>query len=353
MDFQKYRDNPVLLPDRENVFDCPINGPVRWEEKDVFNPAAVVKDGRVYLLYRAEDTKGRYAGTSRVGIAESEDGFSFHRNEKPVLYPCEDGCFYREREGGCEDPRIAESPDGLYIMTYTAFDGELPQLFVASSRDLLHWDKRGYAFRKAADEGRFDAGFRCKSGAVLCEMRGGRLIAAKINGKYLMYWGEGVIYAAVSDNLIDWEPVKNTKSRSCAAKRSSPSHIKWSGDKRLYCVLDGRKGMFDSWLVEPGPPPVLTERGIVMLYNGASKNFIHKPRGIRYCVGRALLDPKDPLTLSRRDATPVLAPELGFETEGQVNRVCFAEGLVFHNGKWILYYGTADSKIAAAYSDFI
>jgi len=55
----------------------------------------------------------------------------------------------------------------------------------------------------------------------------------------------------------------------------------------------------------------------------------------------------------RRDDGPVLEPDRPYETEGQVNRVCFAEGLVYHNGEWILYYGTADSKIAAARSNYI
>jgi predicted GH43/DUF377 family glycosyl hydrolase len=34
--------------------------------------------------------------------------------------------------------------------------------------------------------------------------------------------------------------------------------------------------------------------------------------------------------------------------EGQVNQVCFIEGMIPLNGKWFLYYGTADSKIGVA-----
>ncbi len=345
--FQKYPNNPVLLPRKESVFRCPIKGEVRWEEKDVFNPAAVIKDGRVCLLYRAEDTVGKFAGTSRVGLAESADGFTFERRAAPVLYP--DGSAIRESEGGCEDPRVVESPDGGYIMTYTAFDGVLPQLFAASSSDLIHWTRHGYAFEKSG----FDKDFRCKSGAILCEMRNDRLIAAKQHNKYWMYWGEGVIYAATSDNLIDWEPVMNTPKHASRSIKSAPSHIKWNGDQRLYAVLDGRKGCFDSWLTEPGPPPVLTEQGIVILYNGASKNLLCSPRGMRYSVGCALLSPDDCLTVKKRDTQPLLVPEEPYEIEGQISRVCFAEGLVYYDNQWILYYGTADSKIAAAVSKSI
>ena len=48
--------NPVISPDSSSVFYCPMAGSeVRWEESDAFNPAAVVKEGIIYLLYLAED----------------------------------------------------------------------------------------------------------------------------------------------------------------------------------------------------------------------------------------------------------------------------------------------------------
>ena len=59
MKFNKISDpmiNPVLGPIEETSFRCPVRRKeVNWEAKDVFNPAAVVKDDKVYLLYRAED----------------------------------------------------------------------------------------------------------------------------------------------------------------------------------------------------------------------------------------------------------------------------------------------------------
>jgi hypothetical protein len=59
MKFQKISDpkiNPVLGPIEDSTFKCPVRRKeVNWEAKDVFNPAAVVKDDKVYLLYRAED----------------------------------------------------------------------------------------------------------------------------------------------------------------------------------------------------------------------------------------------------------------------------------------------------------
>jgi predicted GH43/DUF377 family glycosyl hydrolase len=43
-----------------------------------------------------------------------------------------------------------------------------------------------------------------------------------------------------------------------------------------------------------------------------------------------------------------MKPDNIYEISGQVGHVCFAEGLVNYKGKWFLYYGTADSKIAVA-----
>ena len=44
-------------------------------------------------------------------------------------------------------------------------------------------------------------------------------------------------------------------------------------------------------------------------------------------------------------------PDKPYERTGEVNEVCFAEGLAWFNNKWFLYYGTADSRIAVAVSN--
>jgi|SRR5687768_8507517 len=104
--------NPIMLPGK-NVFICPIlKREVLWDEKDVFNPAAVVRDGKVYMIFRAEDRIGKYAGTSRLGLATSDDGLNFTKMKTPVFFPDNDSLKIFEWEGGVEDPRIVESEDG-------------------------------------------------------------------------------------------------------------------------------------------------------------------------------------------------------------------------------------------------
>ncbi|HVS97323.1 MAG TPA: hypothetical protein VHE54_12600, partial [Puia sp.] len=82
--------NPVLTPGRGIFGDPILHHAVAWESKDVFNPATVVRDGKIYLLYRAQDAIGRPAGTSRIGLAASSDGYHFQRLNKPVIYPDND-----------------------------------------------------------------------------------------------------------------------------------------------------------------------------------------------------------------------------------------------------------------------
>ena len=128
--------NPILVPDTSSRFFCPLqNDSVAWEAKNVLNPTALVKDGKVFLLYRAQDS----AMTSRIGLAISEDGIYFKRQTQPILYPSKDSFALYEGKGGIEDPRIVENPAGGYILTYTAYDGKTARLCFATSKDLIHF----------------------------------------------------------------------------------------------------------------------------------------------------------------------------------------------------------------------
>jgi len=118
--------NPVITPRSQSTFADPIlKSPVHWETLHTFNPAAVVRNGKVYVLYRAEDNSGNMQigdHTSRLGLAESQDGIHFTRLAEPVFYPAEDAQKSREWPGGVEDPRIVESTDGTYVLTYTQWN---------------------------------------------------------------------------------------------------------------------------------------------------------------------------------------------------------------------------------------
>lgn len=319
--------NPILVAG-DGEFVCPLlRRPVKWEKKDVFNPAAVVRDGKVFMLYRAEDEIGKYSGTSRIGLAVSDDGLHFSRRDQPVLFPENDTLKTYEWEGGVEDPRVVETAEGTYLMTYTGYDGKIARLLVATSPDLIHWTKRGTVLN-----GRHKDTWS-KSGAIVARREGSRIVAEKINGLYWMYFGDTDLYLATSPDLLHWQPVEE--------------------DGRLKPVLQPRKNYFDSRLVESGPFALLKEDGILLIYNGMnaeSEGDTTYARG-SYCAGQALFDKSDPSSVIERLERPFMIPDKPYEKSGQVNEVCFLEGMVPFDGKWFLYYGTADSKIAVAVSD--
>src|SRR4051812_30310449 len=150
--------NPIIAPDPRSTFLSPMtDSVVRWEELATFNPGAAVRNGKVYLLYRAEDVTGkREIGfhTSRLGLAESSDGLRFARRRAPVLFPDKDVQARYEWTGGVEDPRVVETEDSTYVLTYTQWNRDVPRLAVAKSKDLVHWTKHGPAFEKA-DGGKY------------------------------------------------------------------------------------------------------------------------------------------------------------------------------------------------------
>lgn len=281
-----------------------------FESAGTFNPAVIAKGKELVMLYRAQDI----AGTSRLGYATSRDGIHFVRNPTPIFGP---EAPY-EMGGGTEDPRIVRI-NGTYYMTYTGYNnanGVGPtrkdaQLCLATSPDLIHWRRRGVIM--PAYEGKWNVGWT-KSGAIVPE---------KINGKYWMYYlgdasGQGSqMGVAVSADLIHWTDALN------------------------HPVLSSRAGMFDSKVVEPGPPPVVLPQGILLIYNGADDHLIYR-------TGWALFDKHDPTRVLARANRPIFRPAAPWEKVGQVPNVVFVEGLVRRGNRWLFYYGAADKYVGVA-----
>jgi predicted GH43/DUF377 family glycosyl hydrolase len=283
-----------------------------WESAGTFNPAVILHNNKFIMLYRAQDA----SGTSRLGYAESTDGLHFTRRPEPVLSP---ETAY-EKDGGVEDPRLQKFGDTFYL-TYTAYNKKDAQLCLATSLDLIHWQRQGVIL--PAYKGNWNVGWT-KSGAIVPE---------KINGKYWMYWlgttadktdQMGLSY---SDDLLHWTEATTAP------------------------VLPRRPGMFDSRVVEPGPPPILTDCGIVLIYNGADDHFVYR-------TGVAIFDRRDPRKLLSRTGQPIFAPEKDWEKVGQVPNVTFVEamvlvktkdeGLVQRDNRYFFYYGAADKYVGVA-----
>jgi len=290
--FVDYEVNPILLPGQG------------FDSKQVFNPTVIVEGNTFYMLYRGEAGDGV---SGRIGLAISSDGVNFTRHPDPVIVP-----EHEYEELGCEDPRITKLSDIYYLTYQGSVDRyEVCTICLAISKDLYHWGKHGPALK--IEPGRWDSG-QIKAGAICPE---------KINGRYVMYitgeektW-EPAIGIAYSDGLIYWQ--------------------EWEHNP----ILLPREGFFDSNGIEVGATPVITEEGILLIYNGWSQDNLYKP-------GAVLFSKEDPSKVLERSEEPILMPLKDWGKElGGVNQLV-AEGLVKHKGYWWLYYGAADIAICLA-----
>ena len=281
-----------------------------FESAGTFNPSVVKKDGKFVMLYRAQDRKG----TSALGYATSDDGIHFTRRPEPVMVseaPYEKG-------GGVEDPRLQKIGD-TYYLTYTGYnnvdgaaaDKKDAQLCLATSADLVHWQRQGVVM--PSFKGKWNVKWT-KSGAIVPE---------KINGKYWMYYladaqgKDTQMGVAYSDDLLHWTEALD------------------------HPILSSRPGSFDSQVVEPGPAPIITPQGIFLIYNGADDKLV-------YSTGWVLFDKNDPTKVLARSDEPVFAPEKEWEKVGQVPNVVFVEGMVRDGNRWLFYYGGADKNVGVA-----
>jgi beta-1,2-mannosidase len=273
-----------------------------WEASGTFNPAVVRRGDKIVMLYRAQDKQG----TSRLGYAESADGIHFARRDQPAFSPLEE----YEKNGGVEDPRLVQFGD-TYYLTYTGYNKKDAQLCLATSKDLIHWDRKGVII--AANKGNWNVKWT-KSGAIVPE---------KIGGKYWMYF-----LGTTADN----------KDQAGLAYSTDLFH--WSEATRVP-VLPVRPGRFDSRVAEPGPAPIVTRSGIVLIYNGADDNLVYR-------TGLAIFDRNDPRKLLWRSDGPVFSPEQQWEKVGQVPNVVFVEGMVKQGDRYLFYYGGADTYVGVA-----
>ena len=264
----------------------------------IFNPAVIKHGDEYFMLTRSQDKKG----TSFLQSATSKDGLHFVvtgtalKPEAPY-----------EKDGGVEDPRSVKI-DGTYYLTYTGYNTKDAQLCLATSKDLKTWERKGVIL--PAYKGNWNVGWT-KSGAILTE---------KVNGKYWMYF-----LGTAADK---------TDQMGLA---SSSDLLHWTEETQTP-VLPKREGMWDERVVEPGPPPVMTKEGILLIYNGADNKLVYR-------VGWALFDKTDPRKVLARSETPIFAPEKEWEKVGQVPNVVFVEGLVREGNRWMFYYGGADKYI--------
>ncbi len=304
----------------------PVISPVpylAWSQGGTFNPAAFKgKDGRTHIIYRAVGNDG----VSRLAYAASDDGIHFNDqvpypvfsmeslrnipayNKKPnfVMYPS-GGSW-----GGCEDPRMVLI-DGTIYITFSAFDGwDFIRMGVISIKeeDLLkkHW----YWNRPLliSPPGKVNKNWV--------------LFPEKINGKF------AILHSISPKVEIDYV---ESFERLARGQQIIDSHFS-NGMPRP---------TWDTWVRGVGPPPIRTDYGWLVLYHGVSKDEPHK-----YKLGAILLDINDPHKIIARSPTPILDPDMWYESDWKPG-VIYACGAVIENDTLYVYYGGGDKHVCVAH----
>jgi predicted GH43/DUF377 family glycosyl hydrolase len=57
-------------------------------------------------------------------------------------------------------------------------------------------------------------------------------------------------------------------------------------------VLSRREGAFDEQVMEPGPAPIITTQGILLLYNGANRKLVYGPGWVLFDGDGPFLTPE-------------------------------------------------------------
>ncbi len=307
----RHAHNPIIAPSQHF-----------WESKWVFNPSAILHDGKIHLVYRAVGG----SDVSMVGYAHSSDGFTvdgrypepafYHRNtpegdrsEFKIPYSSGGGFC-----GGSEDPRITLIGDRVYML-FTAFDGWSSIRIGMTWLELPNFLNRIWKWKKPV--------FISPPNEV---HKNWLLFPEKINGKQaILHSISPEVSVAYVDSLDEFDGKKFIKSEYKSG---------------------ARRTTWDNWIRGAGPSPIKTKYGWLLLYHAMDVNDPN-----RYKLGAMLLDLKNPEKVLYRSSQPILEPDEWYENEGFKAGVIYASGAVIKDGLLLVYYGGADTVCCVAAAD--
>jgi predicted GH43/DUF377 family glycosyl hydrolase len=290
--FQRHPGNPILT-----VSDWP------YRANSVFNAAAAEVDGKILLLARVED----FRGISHLTTARSEDGISnWQIDAAPTLKPEPEK--YPEELWGIEDPRITWIEEmGEWAICYTAYSKGGPLVSLAMTSDFKSFKRLGPVMPP--------------------EDKDAALFPVKFNGLWAMLH----------------RPVPRSSMLGAHIWLSfSPNLKHWGEHQEIIQAREG--GWWDANKIGLCAPPLQTKAGWLILYHGVRTTA----SGSIYRLGLALLDLGNPVKVIRRTDEWIFGPKEHYEREGDVDDVVFPCGWVKKDGKVLIYYGAADSRICLA-----
>ena len=286
--FKRYANNPIIT-----AKDIP------YHANTVFNAGAALVNGETILLLRIEDLRG----ISHLTVAKSSNGFSdWEIDQSPTFTP--DPANYPEDIWGIEDPRITYLEERKkWGIVYTSYCKCGPLVSLADTSDFKHFDRMG---------------------AVLPpENKDAALFPVKFNGRWAM------IHRPVGTKADIWIAY-------------SPDLKHWGSHSLLFRAREG--GWWDANKIGLSTPPLRTKEGWLILYHGVKETA----SGSLYRLGLTLHDLENPNKIICRSLEWVFGPLETYERVGDVAGVVFPCGWLQKVNELIMYYGGADTCIAAA-----
>ncbi|OYU94793.1 MAG: pesticidal protein Cry7Aa [Bacteroidetes bacterium B1(2017)] len=310
-----------------------------FENEGVLNPGVIKEDSTIHMFYRAV-AKGNY---SSIGYCSLNTPLTIDtRFDSPILFPQ-----FEYESHGMEDPRICKIDD-LFYLTYTAYDGHNAIAALATSLDLIHFEKKGLIMPQIL----FKEFHRLASSKqslnekyVRFNDHGGSI---EKNGKPLFLWDKNVVFfprrihgklcllhrikpdiqLVAFDNIGDlnpefWQHYFLHLQENIVLAPIHPHEVSYIGS---------------------GCPPIETSEGWLLIYHGVYDTVA----GYVYVACAALLDLENPQIEIARLPYPLFKPRYTYEILGYVNNVCFPTGAVVELDRLFIYYGAADEQIAVA-----
>jgi predicted GH43/DUF377 family glycosyl hydrolase len=320
----------ILLSKTSNTF----------ENEGVLNPAVIKVGNTIHLFYRAV-TKDNY---STIGYCTLDTPLEVkHRSDAPILFPQAEYEFQ-----GLEDPRIVEI-EGTYYLSYTAFNGVNALGALATSNDLIHWQKHGIIVPQITYE----------------EFKHFTEAEGTVHEKYIRFNAYQKSHEKQDRSVFLWDKNLIFFPRKIDNKFYFLHRIK--PDIQIVVAIDNLSDLtIDFWqnyflhfdehiILSPkfdhevsyigsGCPPIETTAGWLLIYHGVHDTV----KGYVYSACAALLDLKNPRKEIARLPYPLFYPEKEWELKGEVNNVCFPTGTVQVEDTLYIYYGAADERIAVA-----
>ncbi len=304
----------------------------------LFNAGVCRYQGRYVMVFRNDygatrdqwDAGKRFDGTN-IGIAFSHDGVAWDVQPRP--------CITLDQAKQLARPLLVsrdatDEVTRFYDPRLTVIDGHVVMCFAVDTR---HGLRGGIAVTEDFDKWQVLS-------LTQPDNRNMVLFPETIGGRFVRLDRPMPVYSRGKDRFDTW-------------LSSSADLRDWGGHEMILGVEDVP---FANDKVGPGAPPIKTPRGWLTTFHAVDidaargKNGWEKLWKKRYTAGIMLLDLDDPRKVVGLCRTPLIAPEVPYETDGFRNHVVFPGGMILESsGEVKIYYGAADTVecLATAHVD--